>query len=52
MSSKTNSERTRLQDKTILITGGSSGMGLETARVALRRGARVVITNKNITEKE
>lgn len=32
-----------LQDKTILVTGGSSGLGLAAARVLLERGARVAI---------
>lgn len=32
-----------LEDQTIVITGGSSGIGLATARMAARRGANVVI---------
>lgn len=32
-----------LQDQTIVITGGSSGIGLATARRAAQRGANVVI---------
>lgn len=36
-----------IKGKTILITGGSSGFGLEAARILLGRGANVVITGRD-----
>ena len=36
-----------LQGMRVVIVGGSSGLGLATARAALARGARVVVTGRS-----
>lgn len=40
----------KIADQVILITGASSGIGLATARMAVRRGADVVISSRNEDE--
>ena len=40
----------KLRDQVIVITGASSGIGLATARIAARRGARVVMLSRNEEE--
>jgi NAD(P)-dependent dehydrogenase (short-subunit alcohol dehydrogenase family) len=39
---------TRLQNKAILITGGTTGIGLETARQFIAEGARIIVTGQNL----
>jgi short-subunit dehydrogenase len=41
-----------ITEQTILITGASSGIGLATARLAAKRGARVVLLSRNKEELE
>ena len=37
--------RNRMQDKVVIVTGGSSGLGRETAELMIAEGARVVIVD-------
>jgi NAD(P)-dependent dehydrogenase (short-subunit alcohol dehydrogenase family) len=37
----------KLKDQTVVITGASSGIGLATARMAARAGAKVMLTSRN-----
>ena len=36
-----------IEDKVVLVTGGSSGIGMATAKDLARRGARVTITTRD-----
>ncbi len=40
----------RLKDKTVLITGATSGIGFAAAQRAIEEGARVVFTGRNINQ--
>ena len=42
----------RLADQVLVITGASSGIGLTTARMAAKRGARVVLAARNAADLE
>ncbi|UCD29558.1 MAG: SDR family oxidoreductase [Planctomycetota bacterium] len=36
-----------MKDKVVIVTGGSSGFGLEAARILLKMGSKVIITGRN-----
>ena len=38
----------RFEGKTVLITGGTSGIGLATAERLVREGARVIVTGSRV----
>lgn len=42
----------RMDNKTVIITGGSTGIGLETARDLARRGARVILAVRSLERGE
>lgn len=41
---------TKLRDKVAIVTGGSSGMGMEAAKELAKRGAKVIIASRNETK--
>jgi NAD(P)-dependent dehydrogenase (short-subunit alcohol dehydrogenase family) len=41
------SEQGRLDGRTVLVTGGTGGIGYQTARSLARRGARLIVTGRD-----
>ncbi len=41
-----------IENKTVLVTGGNSGIGYETARALAKAGAKVILTSRNIERAE
>jgi NAD(P)-dependent dehydrogenase (short-subunit alcohol dehydrogenase family) len=48
MATESESEQRPLQGRTVLVTGGTGGIGYQTARVLARWGAQVLITGREI----
>ena len=44
--------RARMHGKTVVITGCNTGIGKETARDMVRRGARVVMANRSVEKSQ
>ena len=44
---KTNNKKVSLSNNTILITGGTSGIGLELAKYFLKKNNRIIVTGRN-----